>query len=45
MRVRGKVTCCSSSKGYGFISHEDGPDVFAHPSNISGVGCRTLAEG
>jgi cold shock protein len=35
----------NSEKGYGFISREDGDDVFVHFSNIQGTGYRTLSEG
>jgi cold shock protein len=45
MRVRGTVKWFSDSKGYGFISQPEGPDVFVHHSNISGEGFRTLEEG
>ena len=32
-------------KGYGFISRQDGDDVFVHYSNIAGNGYRSLTEG
>ena len=41
----GTVKWFNDAKGFGFISQESGPDVFAHFSAIQGSGFRTLAEG
>ncbi len=35
----------NSEKGYGFISREQGDDVFVHYSNIQGSGYKSLTEG
>jgi len=43
--VTGTVKWFNESKGFGFISQENGPDVFAHFSAIQGTGFKTLAEG
>ena len=41
----GTVKFFNAEKGYGFISREQGDDVFVHFSNIQGSGYRTLEEG
>ena len=41
----GTVKWFNETKGFGFIEQENGPDVFAHFSNIAGNGFKTLAEG
>ncbi|HLB61878.1 MAG TPA: cold-shock protein [Actinomycetota bacterium] len=41
----GTVKWFNSEKGFGFISQENGPDVFVHFSAIAGEGYRNLEEG
>jgi CspA family cold shock protein len=41
----GSVKWFNDAKGYGFITSEEGSDVFVHFSAIQGDGFRSLAEG
>jgi cold shock protein len=43
--AKGKVKWFNATKGYGFISQENGSDVFVHFSAIQGDGFKTLEEG
>jgi CspA family cold shock protein len=44
-RTKGTVKWFNGDKGYGFITQEDGPDLFVHYSEIQGTGFRSLDEG
>lgn len=44
-RQTGTVKWFNDAKGFGFITREEGPDVFVHFRAITGAGFRSLEEG
>lgn len=43
--IKGTVKWFNDKKGFGFLSREDGTDVFVHHTSIQGDGFKTLSEG
>ncbi len=44
-KLTGTVKWFDSKKGYGFITADNGQDVFVHYTGIAGNGFKTLEEG
>ncbi|MCH9007482.1 MAG: cold-shock protein [Calditrichaeota bacterium] len=44
-RETGTIKWFNSTKGYGFITRDQGGDIFVHYTSIRGEGYRTLEEG
>ncbi|MBW4720284.1 cold-shock protein [Saccharothrix obliqua] len=42
--TQGTVKWFNQEKGFGFISREDGPDLFVHYSDIDAAGYRSLED-
>ncbi len=43
--MKGTVKWFDDQRGYGFITQEDGSDIFIHHSEINGTGHKTLTKG
>ena len=43
--AKGTVKWFNNQKGYGFISVDDGKDIFVHYSAVKGDGYKSLQEG
>lgn len=43
--LQGTVVWFNNAKGFGFVSHDGGPDVFVHYTSIQSDGYKSLKEG
>ncbi|HVN97107.1 MAG TPA: cold-shock protein [Syntrophorhabdaceae bacterium] len=43
--AEGTVKWFNDSKGFGFITKDDGTDVFVHHTSVQGSGFKSLTEG
>ncbi len=44
-QYNGEVKWFNNAKGYGFLGHDGGADVFVHFSSVQGEGYKSLKEG
>ena len=44
-QYKGEIKWFNNAKGYGFVGHENGPDVFVHYSSIQTDGYKSLNAG
>ena len=44
-QFKGTVKWFNNAKGYGFLGHDEGPDVFVHYTSIQNDGYKSLKEG
>ena len=44
-QYQGEIKWFNNAKGYGFVGHDNGPDVFVHYSSIQAEGYRSLNAG
>ncbi len=44
-QYKGEIKWFNNAKGYGFVGHNDGPDVFVHYSSIQADGYKSLNAG
>ena len=44
-QYKGEIKWFNNAKGYGFVGHDNGPDVFVHYSSIQAEGYKSLNAG
>lgn len=44
-QYKGEIKWFNNAKGYGFVGHDNGPDVFIHYSSIQADGYKSLNAG
>ena len=44
-QYKGEIKWFNNAKGYGFVGHDNGPDVFVHYTSIQAEGYKSLNAG